>query len=105
MLINIIGNSLKFTEKGRVLVKADWIPILAEEDLNNKELLETILMVSERKDFIHQAEGNKYIFICSEYEGEEEEYVPKHKILRYSQHEKEKVQIKSHSIISKVKYS
>ena len=63
VLINLISNSIKFTEKGTVTIKLTWIPISGDNYLFNdfERVIEENLLISNREKILNSVDEN-YIF-------------------------------------------
>jgi light-regulated signal transduction histidine kinase (bacteriophytochrome) len=55
VLMNLIGNSIKFTSKGGVFIKINWVPTssFGNEDEKMEIMLNDLLNISERKKFLN----------------------------------------------------
>jgi signal transduction histidine kinase len=55
VLINITGNAIKFTDKGGIFIKAEWIPVFQRDQ--TELILNDILSFSMRKYYVENSQG------------------------------------------------
>ena len=65
IMINILGNAVKFTNQGGIFIKANWIPFI--EDIQIPHLRKQIILKSDRKRYVENMEGFPFTFILNSY--------------------------------------
>jgi signal transduction histidine kinase len=57
IIINIVANAIKFTQNGRILINANWLPFTFSNPEKEASLIKQLLNHSSREEFFNSVEG------------------------------------------------